>query len=75
LRKRSENTLRRVNPIEYRQNEVHDDHIRPQALSSENRLLARCRESDDVHSILASKQGPNSIAYDAVVVDYQNASQ
>jgi hypothetical protein len=70
LRKRRENTLRCVDPIEDRQNKIHDDHIRPQPLRGENRLLARRREPDDVHSILATKQRPNSIAYDAVIVDY-----
>jgi hypothetical protein len=33
------------------------------------------REPDDVHPVLASKQGSNSIAYDAVIVDYYNASK
>jgi hypothetical protein len=33
-------------------------------------LLARRREPDDVHSLLTSQQGSNSIPYDAVIVDY-----
>ena len=75
LGKLAENAPRGIDAAERRQDQVHDDDIRPQPMSGEHGILSAGDGSDDRYAVDLSQKHRQSVANDAVIVHHDNSQR